>query len=248
MTKSIKVVTLVGTSLVSGAITTHAAVVDLTTAGSSGTINGAIFETTTVRPTGTGVIRPFLRVQANGEEQGYNTSGRPVAFDELTDPNFTRDLSLMELAVTTINSTPYFEFLLDINEPNGGGQNLLSLDRMQVSTSPTASQTTNVIATLGTLRYDLDAGADNHVLMDYDLASGSGSGDVRFFIPTAAFAAAQATDFLYMFVRFGDTESSGDGFEEIAALSNGTNIIPLPTAAGLAMAAFAGVGLRRRRR
>jgi hypothetical protein len=61
-----------------------------------GTINGAIFQFTQPQPTGTGVINPFLRLHGTGnqgEEQGYNTSGRPTAFDEITDPNFTRNIT-----------------------------------------------------------------------------------------------------------------------------------------------------------
>jgi len=48
----------------------------------SGSINGALFDFTTAQPTGTGIIQPFLRVQADGVEQGYNTSGAPVPFDD----------------------------------------------------------------------------------------------------------------------------------------------------------------------
>src|SRR3989442_1746946 len=69
-----------------------ATTVDLTTAGSSGTLNGALFQQTDPIPTGTGVIDSFVRVSAANQdiEQGYNTDGRPVAYDEITDPNFTR--------------------------------------------------------------------------------------------------------------------------------------------------------------
>jgi hypothetical protein len=238
---------VLGATLLIAAASAPAATTNLTTAGSSGSVNGALFQTTSVRPTGTGVIDPFLRVQANGTEQGYNTSGRPVAFDEHTDPNYTRDLVLNELATTTISGIAYFEFLLDINEPNGGGQNLLTLDKLQFYTSPTGSQTTSNVASLGSLCYDLDAGTDNAVLMDYNLASGSGSGDVRIFIPISAFAAAAATDFVYLYCLFGEGSSSGDGFEEFAALTGAGPVIPLPTTAALATVGIASLGVRRRR-
>src|SRR4051812_39217321 len=91
-----------------------ATTVDLSTAD-SGTINGALFQRSYVQPAGTGVIDSFLRVQHNGTEQGYNTSGRPVAFDEKTDPNFTRNLRFGELTPITINGASYFDFLLDTN-------------------------------------------------------------------------------------------------------------------------------------
>src|SRR5882724_1653777 len=104
--------------------------VDLTTSGSSGTINGAVFEQSAVRPAGTGDINSFLRLQANSTEQGYNTSGRPAPFDDLTDPNFTRNVQVSNLVTRTIDATgtQYYEFLLDINESNAGSNALLSLD------------------------------------------------------------------------------------------------------------------------
>ena len=56
----------------------HATVVDLIN-NDSGTITNsygsAIFEFTQPQPTGTGYIQPFLRVQNDPNEQGYNTSG-----------------------------------------------------------------------------------------------------------------------------------------------------------------------------
>src|SRR5262245_11232416 len=59
---------------------------DLTMRGSEGTIEGAVFQQCDAQPTGTGVIQSFVRVQtANAKssvEQGYNTDGRPLQFDE----------------------------------------------------------------------------------------------------------------------------------------------------------------------
>src|SRR5262245_40144732 len=52
--------------------------VDLTTAGSSGTIGVATFVQTAPQPTGTGVIKPFVRLQANGLERGFNTDHSPL--------------------------------------------------------------------------------------------------------------------------------------------------------------------------
>ena len=57
------------------AATARATVVDLTGNNNSGTANGAEFDYTPAQPTGTGVIEPFLRLQADPTEQGYNTSG-----------------------------------------------------------------------------------------------------------------------------------------------------------------------------
>src|SRR3954468_18762573 len=72
-----------------------AIVIDLTTRGSQGTINGAIYKQVDPQPTGTGVINSFLRLQAKDVEQGYNTDHRPVEFDEKTDIH-TRSLLLTD--------------------------------------------------------------------------------------------------------------------------------------------------------
>jgi hypothetical protein len=232
--------------LLAGATTAQAATVNLLTSGSSGTLNGALFETIDLRSSGTGVIDPFLRMQRNGTEQGYNTSGRPVAFDELTDPNFTRDLLVGELGTRIIDGTSYYEFLLDVNEPNGGGQELISLERLQLYTGATGSLTTTNLSELGTLRFDLDAGDATNLVRINDLNTGSGEYDVRILIPVSALAGALATDYLYFFARFGDTDASAAGFEEFAALTNAV-VIPLPTGAGLGLAGLGLVALRRRR-
>src|SRR5262245_22268992 len=75
---------------------------DLTVAGSSGFINGALFRDITTSPTGSGRIHSFVRVQATGQEQGYNTSYRPLEFDENSSPRFTTDLKLNEVPVVNI--------------------------------------------------------------------------------------------------------------------------------------------------
>src|SRR5258705_12872594 len=78
-----------------------AVVVDLTTAGSKGTINGAILQQYSPQPTGTGVLNTFLRVQNDGAEQGYNTDFRKLDLDQTNDPS-TRSLLLSEIPNVTI--------------------------------------------------------------------------------------------------------------------------------------------------
>src|SRR5690349_17226687 len=74
--------------------TSQATVLDLSSGG-SGFVDQAFFASTDQQPTGTGENNSFVRLSTNnGTEQGYNTSARPVEFDENTSPQFTRDLSL----------------------------------------------------------------------------------------------------------------------------------------------------------
>src|SRR5256885_2572672 len=225
----------------------QATVVDLIN-GDSGTITNqygtAIFEFTQPQPTGTGYIKPFLRVQADPTEQGYNTSGG-VPFDDKAGP-WTHDLTFADLMTTavTINGQNYFKLMVDINEP-GGSKSLLSLDQLQFYTSPNGSATTTNISSLGTLRYSFSAG--DQVLMDAARNHGSGSGDMFAYIPVSAFAGTASTDFVYMYCAFGNTDPSQGGVEEWDLVVN-----PIPEAStclpiiGLLAAVFSTQFVRRR--
>src|SRR5262249_9048332 len=79
-------------------ISAMASIVDLTTTGASGSIGDAFFQQTGPQPTGTGVIDPFLRLQANGNEAGYNTSASGAVFNDKTG-TWTHDLLLSSLKV-----------------------------------------------------------------------------------------------------------------------------------------------------
>ncbi|MBA3726896.1 MAG: hypothetical protein H0W86_10680 [Armatimonadetes bacterium] len=202
---------LLAATLAAFGITAQATVIDLVT-GDSGTANGAQFNWTPQQPTGTGVIEPFLRVQADGTEQGYNTSGG-TPFDDMAGI-WTHDIQFSDLQATavTLNGTQYFQLLLDVNEP-GGNQSLISLDRLEFYTSPIGSKTTTDVGSLGTLRWSLDGAGDSYVLLDASRNNGSGSGDMLAYIPVSAFAGASDTDYIYMFSRFGD-QSAADGMTE----------------------------------
>ena len=229
------------------ATSAHATVVDLIN-GDSGTITNsygtAIFEFTQPQPTGTGVIQPFLRVQNDPTEQGYNTSGG-TPFDDKAGP-WTHNLTFADLTTTavTINGQNCFKLLLDINEP-GGSKSTLSLDQLQFYTSSQGSLTTTNISSLGTLRYSFSPG--DQVLMDAARNHGSGSGDMYAFIPVSAFAGTASTDFVYMYCAFGSTNPSEGGFEEWALVVN-----PIPEASaffpiiGLLAAVFSTQFVRRR--
>ena len=192
---------------------------DLTTIGSSGTVNGAYFEQ--IDPegsTGTGVISSFVRMQATPFEQGYNSGYRDVEFDEKTDSNFNRNLLLSEVPIVLKNGILYREFLLDIHEA-GGTKGLLSLDTIEIYLSSTADNTG--YPSLGTKIFDLDSGGDAWILLDGNLTSGSGSGDMYAFIPNTLFTGFTDTDYVYMYSKFGTSENNplyeSDGtFEEWA--------------------------------
>src|SRR5437763_15631436 len=132
----------------------HSTVVDLIN-GNSGTITNsygtAIFEFTQPQPTGTGVIKPFLRLQNDPSEQGYNTSGvTPAApFDDKAGI-WTHDLTFADLMTTavTINGQLYFKLMLDVNEPNGAKSNITLTD-LRFYTSSQGSIVTTDLSQLG---------------------------------------------------------------------------------------------------
>ena len=108
---------------------------------SSGMIDGAKFSNVKYSA-GTGVIDPFVRIQAGDNEQGYNSSsGLNKQFDETGKyaSQYNHALALSAIPITYIyNPTTqqfdaYRQLLLDINEnSNSNGEQYLSLDALQI--------------------------------------------------------------------------------------------------------------------
>jgi MYXO-CTERM domain-containing protein len=240
---------------------------DLTAAGNSGILNHAFYQQINPQSTGTGVIDSFLRIQANGNEAGFNTNASPPPLDDKAG-NFTHAITLGSLATftagpfsptpstntdgTTAGATTYYRFLLDVNQTSSN--NLLSMNSLQIYTGAGLSD----ISTLsGTLRYDMNATGTNAVTLNYALNSGSGSGDMFLYVPTSDFAGVASTDNVILYAQFGKppgTYSSNDGFEEWAAATTTAGVplnSPEPSTITLALAGLVGfgfAGLRRLRR
>lgn len=213
----------------------NATLLDLTPANSSGTINGAIFTNLPIQPAGSGVIDSFVRISTNNPTvQGYNTSTRPLSFDENNSPIFTHDLLVNQLGIVTIGGMNYWKFLLDINQTNSDP--LLQLDKLQLFMGNGDNGVPGLgLASLSDdqLIYDLDAGGNNAILLDYSLQSGSGASDMFAFIKVPTLTAADLTKKITLYSLFGDNTSSNqnnDGFEEWARLSGDTSAC-IPTVA-----------------
>jgi hypothetical protein len=73
--KSMLAAALLAAGVLFASTPAQATIVDLIH-GDSGSINGAIYEYTAPQPTGTGLIQPFLRVQADGVEQATTLPAR----------------------------------------------------------------------------------------------------------------------------------------------------------------------------
>jgi len=222
----------------------HADTLDLTTVGAWGTINGANFQQYSDGAGGSGNIDAFVRIQLTGVEQGYNTDYRPVQFDENTSSSFTHSLLLSEVPLVSDDGTNYREFLLDINQ---SGVNLLSLDDLEIylETDPNIGVYPDNFTTLV---YDLDAGEDNWVKLDYSINAGSGEGDMLAFIPDSFFMdefGVYLNDYVYLYSRFGENFGANDGFEEWAHGVGGP-VIPEP--ATILLLGLGGLALLRKRR
>jgi hypothetical protein len=236
-----------------GAPHVHSAVYDLTTQSAVAvptSYGTAIFTTDYTQPAGTGVFDPFLSIQANGTEEGYNTS--TGVFDTKREPQWNHELTVgdLEQSRTTINGVDYFSFTLDVNEPNAGEKSLISLDALQLYASNKTGQQTRNVSQLGTKVFDLDLPTNNYILYD-DANSGSGQADIAFFIPVSAFAGLSPDTYIYMYQHFGSyfssegTATTQGGFEETRIA---VNIRPVPEpSAILPLAGVLGFALTSRR-
>jgi PEP-CTERM motif-containing protein len=235
--------------------------IDLTIAGTTSTsTDGTVWTQLVSSPTGTGVYQPFVRLQANGVEEGMNTSGDAHATYDDVAGTWTHAVQLSQLATVTVGTTDYYSFSCDINEANGGGKNFLSLDEMRLYTlagDGSLTSTAAVVAAGGALRYDLDATTNQTVYMDYNLAAGSGHDDIQVLIPTTYFAGASSSDYLYFYSKMGATTgmeadfTSDAGFEEWHGLFGATTPptnLPEPGSVVLIGTGILGILATRKRR
>jgi hypothetical protein len=236
-----------------------AATVDLT-GGGSAVVNGAIFSTLENYDvsTGTGTWHPFLRIQNNGTETGYNTdrTNSEYQYDEKHGV-WTHSITLqdvMDVAFLNVGGTGYYQLALDLGENTPSS--LISLNALQLFSTSDSSFNTD-----DTWLYDDTAGnfnpalnplwdlGDNVVELDYGLiGSGNGRADLRFLVPTSVFAGVAATDNIVMYTQLGVPQTADATFEEWALLEGEPAPIPLPAPILLLVPALAGLGFLGRRR
>jgi len=203
---------------------------DLTHVGDIQTINGAKFvQWSDTEPMGSGRIKAFVGIQGKtgGYQHGYNTTG-VREFDTTPGP---KALLLSEIPIVALGGTNYREFWLDINQ--NSTHPILSLDKLKIHIG-SVSNLTGYLTNLdfGAPIYDLDAGGDNYVKLDYNLNPGSGKGDMLLFVPDSAFTEAlnynpTGNNYIYLYSMCGATIDGSDGFEEWA-VGIGEPIIPEP--------------------
>jgi len=204
-----------------------ATTLNLTTAGSFGTLDGALFVQGPTQ-SGTGVFPAFVQVAGNNlVKSAYNT-GVNGTLDNGSSPTFNHSIQVSDLVLVTIGQTSFYVFALDINENNNAANDqYLSLDDIIVATGTVQNPSTTDPLALGTVRYNLSDG--NVIGLNYALQPGSGAGDMFMLIPVANFAGALSTDYVYLYSKFGalglnppglpaGIYNNSDGFEEWALL------------------------------
>lgn len=206
---------------------------------------------------GTGVIDPFLTIQHKGWEEGFNSDYIPLVLDT-TRPKWNHSIQISDLGGLDAN---YYDFLLDLNEPNGDKAGLTQHE-LEVWLVPNAAggsiSTYADLAAAGTLIWDLDGLEDSRIEYNYDLWSGSGNNiDTLTQIPTSLFTGYDANTYVYLYALFGDIGARGtidgfaseDGYEEYA-LREGGEQVPEPATMllfGAGLAGLAGLRLRNKK-
>lgn len=206
----------------------QAALINLTAPGASATINGALFEVSDPNTgAGSGAIDSFLRTQDSPLEFGFNTDG-DLTLDQVAGC-CTHSITLGELTVVNVGGNDYFELRLDINE-SGGNKSQITLQELELWVNTTTGSDDNYFDGLGTKVYDL---AGDTVEMDGGVGTaGSGDFDYDVLFSTSILAGFGPDDYLYLYNVFGQSGSFGSpaeaGFEEWAARTGNTTVIPAP--------------------
>ena len=229
------------------ASTAFATTLNLTTANSSGFLQGA-FYSQGGSLSGTGIFPAFVQIGSNQTHvsHAYNTTVNGV-LDNGSSNIFNHQIQINQLNLVVAPNevgtpTQYYQFLLDINEAGNSSDIYLSLDDIIIATSTTPNQSIANPALLGTIRYNLDP--SNNVALNYSLEPGSGRYDMNLLVPVSAFAGALSTDYVYLYSKFGSlgVVSAGNllgipagdygsmnGFEEWALNASALNCTATPT-------------------
>jgi len=243
----------------------HATVIDLTTENSFGSAVAAIGGNYLAywvdqQSTGTGVIEPFLRVQANGEQRGYNTDN-DLHFDEKAGI-WTHALLKSDIPVVNKNGVLYREFLLDINQNRGGDNEFLTLNQVQIfltnvdpddyDSVQEASGANPFIISFGGGLTEIfrmsDNGNTDQIELNFMLNPGSGAGDMFLYIEDSLFAGAQThVVFATQFGSPNGDHGSNDGFEEWSVVKRENEIVPEPSSLLLLGAGFSLLAARYRK-
>ena len=256
-----------------GASSARAGQIDLTVAPYNGHDDqGAYFYRSDLQPTGTGVIKPFLTIQEKGMEHGYNSDSTNTSLlldDHRAPSQWVRSVKIDDIAAVPLagHSGLYAQFFLDLNESNSD-DHLLSMDKFQLfsttdpnltgyhETSILTGQPGDGFTSAETTLYDMDKLSDWTVQLNYSLNHGSGSGDMKVYIPYSVIQSQLGQNkYLVLYTSFGKPYASSAGFEEWSVLTGahpGPPVpgpgVPLPSTGAGGAVVLGLLGIRRRSR
>lgn len=170
---------------------------------------GVLFDVSDVN-SGSGNYDSFLRLQAHGDEEGFNTDDSHEADNK--EGVFTHSVQFSSMQVVTEGGIDYYEFRLDLNEGNAAGDPPITLEdlRFFYSADPaTGADFDDDFAGLNEV-FDLSS-----ALLLSDVHTGSGSDDYIFRVPTSLFP--DKTGYFTLYSEFSGAEG---GFEEWRVLAD----------------------------
>ncbi len=212
--------------------------------GTSVGIGDAWFSSTDLQSTGTGVLRPFLKMQSNDPvEAGYNTDAKKVLNNV---DSWTSSLRLGWLAdVMSPTDEVSKQFLLDFDH-TGTQPPFMQVTELEIRVGSNLAHYAGSWPPSGSsLVYDLHTTDPDAVLqLDYRLDPGSGGGDMWVYIPSALFAGFSPNTNVLLYSKF---NNNNDGPEEWAVTMGPGVVIPLPGAVVLGLLGLGAAGMRLRR-
>jgi uncharacterized repeat protein (TIGR01451 family) len=169
---------------------------------------------------GTGLFDPFVRLQADPMEQGFNTDA-PVTLDAKSG-KWTHAIKASAIPVVDcdgdVTTTPTcWELFVDINEGNSNKR--ISLNDVEIWFTDSATLSGYPFAEPGTTNNSKEYDFSGHILIN-DVNQGSGRGDLRYLVPTAGHPFDGDTYFV-LYSKWGVTPGTAGNFGTGTYVSDG---------------------------
>lgn len=152
---------------------------------------------------GTGNYNSFLRLQAGGDEDGFNTDDNNVADNK--NGIWTHSVDISGLEIVVIDSVEYYEIRLDLNEDDSGDGPNITLEELRMFHSTAPADEGDYLNDFVDLNEFFNLSGSLALL---DINSGSGTDDYHFLIPADLLP---ATGYFTLYSEFSGTDG---GFEE----------------------------------